>query len=97
FIDDGSGLLSLVAPAVHGIQFARLTDWLLAKLPNVQSELGPLFEEFVRQELTRSISESALQGVASVLKTGIRFRVGATEEQIDLAFALGNKVFVCEL
>ena len=97
FIDVGSDLLALIAPAAHGIQFARLVDWVLAQLPDLQSELGPLFEEFLRHKLTQAVSESSLRGVTSVLKKGIRFRVAHTEEQIDLAFVLGHKLFVCEL
>ena len=94
----GGDELTVLLPAVQGVHFARLLDWLLARDTAVEQELGPLFEKLVHSKLKREFSESPIRGLLKIsIASGIKVRIGDVEDEIDLAFAVGHKVFICEL
>jgi len=87
----------LIPPAIDGINYPRLLEWVLAMLPNVEKELGPHFETYVRRSLMQTTADSSLKSLALIAPKGIHFEINGQKEQIDFAFALGEKLFICEL
>ncbi len=94
----GGDELTIVLPAVDGINYARLFDWLLARDHEVEQELGMLFENFIHSRFKEFFLKSPIRNILAISKApSIEVRIGKNMEEIDLAFLVGNKLFVCEL
>lgn len=94
----GGDELTVVLPAVDGINYARLFDWLLARDHEVEQELGTLFEKFIHTQLRNVFQKSPIHNILAIAKApSIVVRIGNVFEEIDLAFLVGNKLFICEL
>jgi hypothetical protein len=90
--------LGLVVPAVAGVNYSRLIDRLLSMAPDLEAELGPVFERFIHAQLASAFADSRIRSVLKISSgPGIRLIVGQKFEEVDLAFLVGDKLFICEL
>jgi hypothetical protein len=90
--------VALVLAAVDGVNFVRLTDHLLFSIKELEDEVGDLFEKHVRETLTESAKSFAYESEFALLPRAFTFSVpGAGEEEIDLVYRLGNKIFIGEI
>jgi len=98
FVPIAKDELALVTPAVEGVNFARLLDWLLRSTQEADAQIGPRFERYIHRELLDVAPKSKLASMMCVSpKPKINFHTADADEEIDLAFMLGNKLFICEL
>lgn len=95
-VDFGDGKISILLPAVNGIHYFRLVDHLLKEIPNAESKIGRFFEEYVRGRLANAAELYRFAPDLRVYSRKLEFRIQAEFEEIDLAFALGNRIFVGE-
>ena len=94
----GGDELTIVLPALDGVNFARLFDWLLARDHEVEQKLGKLFENYIHSRLKDAFLESPIRNILAISKdSSIVVRIEGVMEEIDLAFLVGNKLFICEL
>jgi hypothetical protein len=95
-VDLGDGKISILLPAVDGIHYFRLVDHILKDIPNAETKMGELFETHVRQTLAETASSYKFAPDLCVYQKTLHLTVGEQSEQIDLAVALGHRIFIGE-
>jgi len=82
-----------LAPALLGIQYARLLHYICSLIPDFESQMLKRFEISTRKDLIQAVAESILSNDCFVYNRSLKF----CGEEIDLVFSVDNKFFVCEL
>ena len=89
--------ISMLLPALDGVHYFRLVDRLLKDIPNAETQMGKLFENHVRRSLIGAASKFRFAPDLKVYAKSLKFNISETEfEEIDLVFAVGNKIYIGE-
>ena len=88
------GLLIPVLPTMTPNFDFLLSSWLSLGKAKIDKK-GAAFEKHIRDRLAGCTSEKALN--LHVYTSAINFKAGKQKEEIDLAFILGEDLYICEL